>query len=148
MNHLIKIFSIGVILLNSNITLSQQYDKEDLFIEFKTNDGSQPNYRGIKIDKKALVQFNNLYYGTFIYYKKNDSDTLLIHNLSKYKLTNAKEVDGKLITIRKKRLEENPDKILRPMNKNTVFNTYLIEILNKKEFVVYPVIWKNVGVQD
>lgn len=30
-----------------------------------------------------------------------------------------------------------------PINKNGAFQTYLIEVISKDYFVIYPVIWRN-----
>jgi len=35
-----------------------------------------------------------------------------------------------------------------PINRNGAFQTYLIEIISKDFFVIYPVIWRNVGLTD
>jgi hypothetical protein len=125
------------------------YPKDTIYVKYENKKGSkewnkkfQYNYEG-----KAGVYFN-------IEHEKGDmalfyneeciTDTLGIQYLRDYKFSNLKEIDKKETLYYKKRFGGNP----WIKNKNAVFQTYLIEVISKEQFVIYPVIWRSQGVID
>ncbi len=46
----------------------------------------------------------------------------------------------------KKRPKNKDDKLYQAYDKNDIFKTYLIEVISKEKFVLYPVIWRNQGI--
>lgn len=74
------------------------------------------------------------------------ADTLEINKIKNYKILNLEDVKkletegrGKILNYYKRKNITNH----RPITKNDIFKTYLIEIINEKQFVIYPVKWKN-----
>lgn len=151
MSHLINLLITGIIFINFNV-IAQEYKKEIVYVQFQLNEGTQPSHRGVKIDKKSSIQFNDLHSGSFLYSKNNLADTLSLLNLSEYKISSMKDIEEKILTFRKntykKRPPNNDDKLYQAYTKNDLFETYLIEIINKNQFVIYPVIWRNEGVEE
>ncbi|MBA6156365.1 hypothetical protein H3Z83_07545 [Tenacibaculum sp. S7007] len=73
---------------------------------------------------------------------QKNSDTLCYKHLKEYQFLNLKEIESKEKKYYKKRFGGNP----WIKNKNGVFHTFLIEVISKEKFVIYPVIWRNEGV--
>ncbi len=78
------------------------------------------------------------------YDKENKPDTLDMVYLKAYKTLNLKKIDRKERQYYKNRFGRYP----WIKNKNGVFQTYLIEVISKEQFVIYPVIWRNEGTID
>jgi hypothetical protein len=72
---------------------------------------------------------------------KNKADTLCYKHLKNYNFLNLKEINEK----RYKWIFNNKRP---PVDRNGVFQTYLIEIISDNKFVVYPVFWAGEGIID
>ena len=73
-----------------------------------------------------------------------------LDKLKKYKISSFEEVEKQEKQWRvenKKALIKKFGKLYPPFNKNGIFKTYLIEILDDKRFVVYPVEWRNLDIE-
>jgi len=141
--------------LFSSFTMFSQYQKEIIFLRFKENtEEKEPYYRGIKFyseNEKGIV-FNLLTEGSLLFGDHKKSDTLSICQLKDYPITSIEGVEQKVKDFRYKTYKKSPpdenDKAYQFYNKNDIFETYLIEILNNDKFVVYPVHWRNQNVID
>ncbi|WP_291285338.1 hypothetical protein [Flavobacterium sp.] len=74
------------------------------------------------------------------------ADTIDVKKIEEYKVLNIVELKKKEIAGSKKLLDfykRKKDIYHRPITKDNIFKTYVIEIINDKQFVVYPVKWKN-----
>lgn len=132
-------------------TLAQKvkYPKDTIFIKFKDTVFRNPN-----MEAKSIHNFEGnkgikfWWKGKWMFYDNDqNTDTLCIKHLKDYHFSDLKEIRQKEINwVNKKYANSN----YRPYtgSKNAVFQTYLIEIISKEKFVVYPVIWRNEGVID
>lgn len=74
------------------------------------------------------------------------TDTIDIKKIEEYKVLSIMELKKKEVEGCKKLLDfykRKKDIYHRPITKDNIFKTYVIEIINDKQFVVYPVKWKN-----
>ncbi|MDA0794514.1 MAG: hypothetical protein O3C13_07865 [Bacteroidetes bacterium] len=100
--------------------------------EYERKEGFYFNVEHIKGDMAFFYDFNT------------KPDTLCIKHLKEYHFSDMEEINIKEWEYNKQRFGGGP-----PIsNKNWVFHTYLIEVISKKQFVIYPVIWRNEGVID
>ena len=84
-----------------------------------------------------------------LFYEQNQkSDTLSIVFLNDYKFSDSKEIRKKEIDWVNRKFKNSRYKPYSGGSKNSVFYTYLVEIISKNRIVVYPVIWRNEGVID
>ena len=77
------------------------------------------------------------------------SDTLPISNLKNYKIATLEEIEvleKKWRRKNKKTLIKRFGKLYPPFDKNYIFQTYLLEVINDTQFVTYPVEWRNLDV--
>lgn len=119
-----------------------KYPKDTIYVKFEKKLGNKKwfgNY-GYGDNKKYGLLFNlkdeNNQSMSFFIEKKYNLDTLCHKHLKDYKFSNLKEINEK----RHKWIFENKRP---PANRNGVFQTYLIDIISKEKFVIYPVIWRN-----
>lgn len=123
------------------------YPKDTIFIKFEEKNKNKKWYGnyGYGNNKRYGLLFNlkdtNDQSLSFFSEKERKFDTLCYKHLKNYLFSNLKEIKDK----RYKWVFENKRP---PANKNGVFQTYLIEIISKEQFVIYPVIWRNEGVID
>jgi len=82
--------------------------------------------------------------GYWMFYNCNSkTDTLPIFKLNDYVTIDSKEVTKR----HNKWINELYNGQRKPpANKNGAFKTYLIEVICKDKFVIYPVVWRNEGV--
>ena len=121
------------------------YQKDTIYLKFEPNEGNSPYYRGIKFYNKEEngVVFNLLTKRSLLYKDKSQSaDTLSIEKLKNYCIITTEEVEQKVKAFQKATYKKWPS---HKDDKNDLFVTYLIEIINGKQFVIYPVIWRNEG---
>lgn len=124
------------------------YEKDTIYMLFERKKNFKEPYKGIKFyskEEKGTI-FNDTLKGSFIFKNTSISDTINIVNLSNYNITNHIYVDNKTNEFQEKYAQKLPlkrnQKLYKFYNKNDIFQTYLIEILDNK-FVVYPVLWRN-----
>lgn len=87
---------------------------------------------------------NNDNYISLLYNEK--ADTVDIKKIQEYKMSSLDELKKMEEKGRKKILDfyKRKKNIYHgPITKDNIFKTYLIEIINDKQFVIYPVKWKN-----
>lgn len=130
----IPVLSFGQNSIHPKDTIYIKY-KDTSFLNKKMISKSDHNFRG-----KNGIKF--WWKGKWMFYDKNEkTDTLCYKHLTDYHFSNLKEIDEK----RRKWIFDNKRP---PADRNGVFQTYLIEIISKEKFVIYPVIWRNEGVTN
>jgi hypothetical protein len=100
----------------------------------------------MKINMKKGIQFNLCGNVIFFYNNSEKSDTLCIKYLNNYKITKTEDIDK----LKKSWYIKNKSAIIKKygeihpyFDENGRFKTFLIEIINNKQFVIYPVYWRN-----
>ncbi|WP_157956038.1 hypothetical protein [Flavobacterium kingsejongi] len=88
---------------------------------------------------------------SLLYKNKQKSDTLPLSKLKNYKITPVTKID----VLEKEWYYRNKEALIKKYtwfinlsDRNAVFKTFLIEIINDKQFVVYPVTWRNQNATD
>ena len=148
------IVTISITLLFSILGHAQYFEKKTIYLLFEKNEtDSLPGYFGYKFyreEEKGYV-FNLMVKGSLLYQTKQKSDTLPLHKLKDYKITPV----SKLQELEEEWYKKNREKIIKGYkgfyhfrDKNVYFKTFLIEIINDKQFVVYPVMWRNQNATD
>ena len=126
-----------------------KYPKDTIYVKYENKIGPKKWNAKFKRDYngKAGIYFNieNKSGDMALFYSyEQKTDTLCIKHLEDYKLSNLKEINSKEWSWYKKKFGGQP-----PFgNKNGVFVTYLLEVISKDYFVMYPVIWRNEGAID
>lgn len=98
----------------------------------------------LKKNVEEGIQFNLCAKALFLFVK--NSDTLSLNKLVDYKISSFEDVEileKKWRIKNKKAMIKKFGKIYPRYNKNGIFKTYLIEIINEKQFVIYPVEWRE-----
>ena len=116
-----------------------KYPKDTIYIKFDSSKHKKKNLDHPEFGKSIYFWKLGVYYDY-----KFPPDTLCTKHLKEYEFSDLKEIEEKERKYYKKRFGGNP----WIKNKNAVFQTFLIEIISKEKFVVYPVIWRNEGVID
>ena len=138
---LFSIFSFGQ---------ESKYPKDTIYVKFENKKGII-NWNA-KFER-TYEKMNGIFFNienekgnmALFYDIKKKSDTLCTSHLKNYKFVNLKEI--------RKKHNEWINKLHNgqrkpPANKNGAFHTFLIEIISKEKFVIYPVIWRSEGVID
>jgi len=137
-----------IVLFIPLLTFGQEskYPKDTIFLKLKDTIFNNP-----KMKSKSTHNFQGndgikfWWNGKWLFYNENQkSDTLCIKHLKNYTFLNLKDIEKKEKQYYNKRFGRNP----WIKNKNWVFHTYLLEVISKEKFVVYPVIWRNEGAID
>ena len=138
-----KLYLLLCLFISGNlIGQSSPYPKDTIFILFDND-----------LHEKKILKHpehgKNIYFKNLdVYYNLNyKSDTLPIQQLSNYHFSDMPEIKKKVIDWVEKKYAGQKYKP-HPWSKNSVFHTYLIEVISEDAFVVYPVIWRNEGVID
>jgi len=128
-----------------SIASAQQIEQKAIYIQFKL-DKKCPEEQKFFYEKEKGTVFN-LYCdkgGSFLWSSR--SDTLPISKLKNYKFSTLEEIEvlEKQWRIKnKKALIKRYGKLYPPFDKNGIFKTYLVEVINDKQFVIYPVEWRG-----
>ena len=149
------IVTISIALLFSTLCHAQYFEKKTIYLLFEKNEtDSIPHYLGYKFyfKKEKGYVFNLMDKNiSLLYEMKQKSDTLPISKLKNYKITPVTKIDG----LEKEWYYRNKEALIKKYtwfinlsDRNAVFKTFLIEIINDKQFVVYPVIWRNQNATD
>lgn len=132
-----------------SVVFSQKIKPINIYIEFKL-DKKCPYEQKFYYDSEKGTVFN-LYCdkgGSFLWNSK--SDTLSISCLPNYKVSTLDEIEALEKQWWKKNLKILEKKFgiycCPPYDKNYIFQTYLIEIINNNQFVMYPVEWRNLNI--
>lgn len=139
------------ILINSCFLLfilniyGQKIKKKTIYIEFKIEKNCLREQKFFyKLQNGTVFNLFCEKDGSFLY--KEKADTLSICKLKNYKLSSLEEVEileKEWRKNNKKAMIKKFGKIYPWYNKNGIFDTYLIEIINDKQFVIYPVEWRG-----
>jgi len=149
MSHVINLSIMLIFLLSGNLMFSQ-YAKDTIYL----NVSKDCNFETFKLKwmKPEGLQFNLCGNAVFLFAKGEHADTLWMDKLDLYAISTFKDVNQKAKDFRYKTYKKNPpnenDKAYQFYNKNDIFETFLIETINDKQFVVYPVKWRNQNVID
>ena len=149
------IVTISITILFSTLSHAQYFEKKTIYLLFKKNEtDSIPHYLGYKFyfKKEKGYVFNLMDKNISLLYKnKQKSDTLTLSKLKNYKITPISKVQE----LEEEWYKKNREKIIKGYkgfyhfrDKNVYFKTFLIEIINDKQFVVYPVTWRNQNATD
>lgn len=128
-----------------SMVFSQKMEQETIFIQFKLDNKCPQKQKFFYEIEKGTVF--NLYCdkgGSLLW--KSNSDTLPISKLKNYRLSTLEEIDlleKKWRIKNKNAMIKKFGKIYPPYDKNGIFKTYLLEIINDKQFVIYPVEWRG-----
>lgn len=115
------------------------HSKDTIYILYNKNKHSKKIINHPKTGKSLYFKKIDVYYD----YKKK-LDTLCVKHLRDYNTLTLDEINHKEQEYYKKRFKNRV--IIR--NKNWVFKTYLIEVISKEFFIIYPVIWAGEGIID
>jgi hypothetical protein len=127
------------------MVFAQKIKNETIYIQFKL-DKKCPQEQKFFYEKEKGTVFN-LYCdkgGSFLWSSR--SDTLPISKLKNYKFSTLEEIEvleKKWRIKNKKALIKMFGKLYPPFDKNYIFQTYLIEVINNKQFVQYTVQWRG-----
>ncbi|MFN7099589.1 MAG: hypothetical protein ACK4M4_04355 [Flavobacterium sp.] len=119
--------------------------KKTIYLEFKLDENCSRKQKFFNEIENGIVF--NLFCdknGSFLY--KGISDTISISKLKNYHLLHIEEVEKleyKWRANNKIKLKKKFGKIYPRFNKNGIFNTYLLEIINENKFVLYTVEWRG-----
>ena len=149
MHPAIKLLLSFCIFISGNFVYSQ-YEKDTVYLKLQKECNIQDLI--LKWKKTEGIQFNLCGSAVFLFSNEGHADTLSLDKLDLYTISSIKEVEQKIKEFRYKTYKKSPpnknDKAYQFYTRNDIFETFLIEILNEKEFVVYPVKWRNQNVID
>lgn len=129
-----------------------KYPKDTIYIKFE-NKTRAKNWN--KKFKYTYEKIKGIYFNiehikgdmALFYDFRKKSDTLSIKHLKNYTFLNLKEIRIKHNNWIDRKFKNSKYK---PYNGylNSSFITYLIEVISKEKFVIYPVIWRSEGAID
>jgi hypothetical protein len=123
------------------------YPKDTIYVKYESKKENKKRYNIYENSKKELsgISFyikDTTNKGMSLFHSyTNKADTLCYKHLKNYKFLNLKEINEK----RYKWIFNNKRP---PADRNGVFQTYLIEVISNKKFVIYPVLWAGEGIID
>ena len=136
-----------LVLLFSFFCYAQKIERKKIYIKFNDfNLDCKYDFELKRIMNKKIM-FNLC--GKAILYCEKKSDTINISKLKNYKTVSLEEIEKmekKWRIDNKKALMKKWGKLYPPYDKNSIFETSLIEIINEQQFVIYPVIWGGLNV--
>ncbi|OOG74518.1 hypothetical protein B0E44_05825 [Flavobacterium sp. A45] len=128
----------------------QKIEKKIIYIKFEKTEKCNELLKFYYQEEKGIVlTFFCSGGNSFLY--KSKSDTLPISKIAKYKISTFEEIEILEKQWRKKSkkaLIKKYGKLYPPFDKNGIFQTYLIEIISDKQFVIYPVKWRNLEIES
>ena len=120
------------------------FPKDTIYVKYENKKGTKkwPGKFEEEYNHKCGLFFNVLddhKKGMALFYPYSQPrDTLALKRITNYHFSDLKEID-------EKRYSWVFDNNRPPLTRNGVFQTYLIEVINDSQFVIYPVIWRNEG---
>ncbi len=130
------------------------FPKDTIYIMYSANKKENRKIKNWEYQGKKGIYFSirdcsdehngrNKFISLFYLYSK-PVDTISIKQLKNYHFSDLKEIDRKRKEWIDAKYKGNK---IKPYNgsRNGVFHTYLIEVINDSQFVIYPVIWRNEG---
>lgn len=148
--NVIKLYIAILFFPNCVFGQKSTYPKDTIYVKYGLNGKNKKSQNIYKYNNKELsgVSFyikddtTNYEKGMSLFHSYNSkADTLCYKHLKDYHFSDLKEIDEK----RHKWIFDNKRP---PADRNSVFQTYLIEIISEEQFVVYPVIWAGEGIID
>jgi hypothetical protein len=123
----------------------QKIEKKTIYIKFEKTEKCNELLKFFYSKENGIVLTFFCNGGrSFLY--KSKSDTLPISKIAKYKISTFEEIEileSEWRTKNKKAMIKKFGMIYPRYDKNGIFKTYLIEIINDKQFVIYPVEWRG-----
>ncbi|MFN4764665.1 hypothetical protein ACKGJN_16160 [Gillisia sp. Q332] len=127
-------------------TTAQEIPSEKIYLLFQKNDGTYSKALGKKFIDGDKLNFN-LYRFYFTHKKYHTRDTLSICDVKNYSLTEESELKEK-----EKKWRKDNENFLKKyfggvwvIDRNGVFNPYIIEEIGNGKIVVYQVDFRNEG---
>ncbi len=125
------------------------FPKDTIYIKYSANkkenrkivDWEYQDKKGIYFsikDSSHKAWADSIHFISLFYPYSKPTDTLPLKRIGGYHFSDLKEID-------EKRYNWIFDYNRPPLTRNKVFKTYLIEVINDSQFVIYPVIWRNEG---
>ena len=142
-----------LLFLLPTLTFGQEskYPKDTIYIKYENKRGIK-KWNGkfpYKYEGKMGVYFNIEHVKgdmALFYEKELNIDTLSMNLLKEYYFSNLKEIRKKEIAwVDKKYAKSKYKPYTGGGLRNAAFQTYVIEVISKGKFVLYPVIWRNEG---
>jgi hypothetical protein len=130
------------------------YQKEKVFINFnqyQDNCTHKDIINNLKKRKKKGWQFSLCGEAVLLYSNGQEADTVKIKNLDRFSVLSVEDIKKKVKEFRYKTYRKLPvksnQKLYQAYDNNDIFETYLIEVISKEEFVIYPVFWRSQRVE-
>ncbi len=130
-----------------------KYDKKTIYLNYN-NEIKNCKYKTIKYKqkKKEGIQFNLCGKAILLSPVNVKPDTLCLWHKTDYQISTTQDIERLVKEFRfntwKKKPHSKKDKLFQFYDRNDIFKTYLIEIINNEKFVIYPVKWRNEGAID
>ena len=144
---MVRILVISIlIIINYHVLNSQEIKKEKVYLLFEKNDTQRFKSLGYKFYNKKGINFN-LNRNSFINSEKMNKDTLCLIHINDYKLAKESELKFLEKEWRKKNEKALKNKYIlhKQIDRNGVFDINIIEIINKKQMIIYQVKFRNEG---
>ena len=137
-------------LIFSVYCFSQEFEKEKIYLKFKIEKDCSRKMKFYHKKEKGIVF--NIYCkknGTFLFEDSSKADTLSLRHLKDYRRSTMGDIEALEKRWRIKNKQKFIDLFGSPYplyDKNGIFNTYIIEVLEDSEqFILYPVKWRGLG---
>ncbi|AWG24746.1 hypothetical protein [Flavobacterium kingsejongi] len=140
------IVTISITLLFSCFCQGQKIEKKTIYVMFEKRQKDRVSKFFNKEEKGYVFNLPNKG-ESFLYEVKQRPDTLPISQLKNYSISNTLQI-AEFENKYKEWLIKKYNRIPYSYDKNSYFKTYIIEIIDNSEFVIYPVTWRNQGVID
>jgi len=133
---------------------SQEIPRDKIFLDFsqyKQTCDHDDVFQHLKVKKKEGIQFNLCGKAVFLSPLKHQPDTIDNKYLNDYPITRLEDIDKIVANWQKKvkpiLVKEYGLTYPKTVNKNNMFETYLMEKLENDCFVLYRVYWKYQEIQ-
>lgn len=154
MKHIIVLISF----LSFQFSFSQKNEKKiKIFIKMELDSACFRKQKFYSKEENGIILNNEcMSGGSFLFNEKSKADTICLSKIKNYKISSiddVKIIEKKWREDRFKEVQEKNKKegrIILPyhtFDKNYIFDTYIIEILSKEKFIIYPVTWRNQGIK-
>lgn len=153
MKHIIVLISFFVFLFSFG---QQNENKIKIFIKIELDSTKFKTQKFYNEEEKGIV-FIDKSRESFLYSNKKKADTISILKFKHYKISsmvNVKIIEKKWRKDRFKEVQEKNKKEGKQtlpyhiFDKNYIFETYIIEVISKEKFVIYPVTWRGQGIKE
>jgi len=144
---------LPLILLFYSFSFSQGIQKDTIYLNFtyyKDNCIHKDLENNLKLSNKRGIYFNLCGKEILFYNNITKSDTLDLEHLSDFTFTkyeNIRELEKSWYYKTKPALIKKYGKIHPNFDKNGKFKTFIIEVINDEQFVIYPVTWRDIMIE-